>query len=452
MTVKGGGPLGEERMREIATGALKARADAVHVLIFHSWGGLTRFASSQIHQNTWREDLEIRVMAVADGARIGVAATHSLDPAAVAKATEDALAVARVSPPNPEFPGLAPPASAPAKSGFDAATASTSPAERADYVARALAEFQADMTGAGYVESVADEVLVTNSLGLSMFGATTHAGLSVMAMTGDSSGVAEIIEPRLSAIDPVAIAQRAVSKADRGRNPQPIDAGRYTVVLEPAASSTLMQFMGYLGFGAKAFLEERSFMSGKIGERLCSDLITIVDDPLGAESLGLPFDFEGTPAQRVTLIDRGTARDVVWDRTTAQKVKRDSTGHGLPPPNSSGPFPLNLRMEPGSSSLDELIASTERGLLITRFHYSNVVNEKEAVLTGMTRDGTFLIENGTLKHGVNNLRYTQNAIEALSNVEGVGDSTEISSELFFGGSRAPALKIHDFNFSSATTH
>jgi predicted Zn-dependent protease len=271
-------------------------------------------------------------------------------------------------------------------------------------------------------------------------------------MSPDSSGVAEIIEHRLADIDPSAISSRAVGKAELGRHPRAIEPGAYTVVLEPAAASTLMQFLGYLGFGAKAFLEDRSFMSGKLGERLCSELVTVVDDPLSPEALGLPFDFEGTPAQRVTLIDAGIARDVVWDRTTAKKAGRESTGHGLPPPNSSGPFPLNLRMEPGMSPLDDLVASTERGLLVTRFHYSNVVNEKEAVLTGMTRDGTFLIEDGKLRYGVNNLRYTQNAIEALRNVEGVGDSTEISSELFFGGSRAPALKIRDFNFSSVTTY
>jgi predicted Zn-dependent protease len=447
-----GGPLGEERMRELASAALKVKADGVHVLVFHSWGGLTRYASSQIHQNTWREDLEVRVMAVADGPRIGVASTHSLDSAAVTKAAEDALAIARVSPPNPEFPGLASPASAPVKRGYDEATAFAAPAERAAFVQGALARLHADMSGAGYVETVADEVLVTNSVGLAMFGSTTHAGMQVMAMTEDSSGAAEIIEPRLSAIDAATVAERAVKKADGGRRPRPIDPGRYTVVLEPAASSTLMQFMAYLGFGAKAFLEERSFMSGRIGEQLCSERITIVDDPIAEESLGLPFDFEGTPARAVTIIDRGVARDVVWDRTTAKKAGRSSSGHGLPPPSSEGPFPLNLRMEPGSDTLDALIASTERGLLVTRFHYSNVVNEKEAVLTGMTRDGTFLIEDGSLKHGVNNLRYTQNAIEALSHVEGVGDTTEISSELFFGGSRAPALKIANFNFSSATTH
>ena len=444
--------FGADRLREIVQPALGVKADGLLVLGFHSWGGLTRFAESQIHQNTWREDLEVRVMAVVDGNRVGVASTHALDPESITKAAQDAVAIARVSPPNREFPGLAPAATAPEKAGFDHATAVASPEERAEYVRTTLAEFPADMKGAGAVETGADEVLVASTTGLALFGATTHAGLSVMAMSPDSSGVAEIIEHRLADVDPSLIAARAVGKAELGRHPRPIDPGPYTVVLEPAASSTIMQFLSYLGLGAKAFLEDRSFMSGRIGEQLCADSVTIVDDPVAPDALGLPFDFEGTPAQRVTLIDRGVARDVVWDRTTAKKAGRESTGHGLPPPNSSGPFPLNLRMEPGSSTLDELITSTERGLLVTRFHYSNVVNEKETVLTGMTRDGTFLIEDGKLRYGVNNLRYTQNAIEALRNVEGVGDTTEISSELFFGGSRAPALKIKDFKFSSATTH
>jgi PmbA protein len=243
-----------------------------------------------------------------------------------------------------------------------------------------------------------------------------------------------------------------VEKAERSRDPRTAEPGAYTVILEPAATSTIMQFLAFLGLGAKPFLEERSFMSGKIGEKIASELITIVDDPIAPDSLGLPFDFEGSPARRVALIERGVAAGVVWDRTTAMKGGRESTGHALPPPNPYGPVPLNLRMEPGESTIEQIIASTERGLLVTRFHYSNVVNEKEAILTGMTRDGTFLIEDGRIAHGVKNLRYTQNAIEALSNVEAVGDKTEISTELFFGGSRAPALKIRDFKFSSSTTH
>lgn len=443
--------MGQERLAETAEAALKVGADGVLVLAFHSWGGLTRFASSRIHQNTWREDVEFRVMAVVDG-RTGIASTHSPDPEAVRRAAEDAVGIARLSPPDPDFPGLAPPATYATKSNYDDATAGATPDERAQAVKRALDEFPAAMEGAGYVETVADEVLVASTTGLRAYGRTTRAGISVMAITPDSSGHAERLEHRLSDLDPAILAERSVRKAEQSRNPQPISPDSYTVVLEPAATSTLMQFLAYIGFNGKALLEERSFLAGRIGERLLSETITIVDDPLAPDALGLPFDFEGVPARRVVLIDRGVAAGVVWDRTTAGKAGRESTGHALPPPNPYGPQPLNLRMEPGGTPLEEMVATTDRGLLVTRFHYSNIVNEKETVLTGMTRDGTFLIEDGRITCGVKNLRYTQNALEALSRVEAVGDRTEISSELFFGGSRAPALKIRDFKFSSTTTH
>jgi len=444
--------LGEARLAEAVDAALGVAADGIAVLAFHSCGGLTRYASSRIHQNTWREDVEFRVMAVVDGTKTGVASTHSLEPDAIRKAAEDAVAIARLSPGDPGFPGLAPPSTYAPKTGFDDATAEAAPADRAERVRRALAEFPTGMEGAGYVETVADEVLIASTSGLRAYGSTSRAGISVMAMTADSSGYAERLERRLDDLDATALAARAVDKAERSRDPKPVEPGAYTVILEPAAVSTIMQFLGYLGFGGKAFLEGRSFMTGRIGQQLVSELITVVDDPLSEDSLGLPFDFEGVPAERVTLFDRGVARGVVWDRTTGAKAGTPSTGHGLPPPNSYGPIPLNLRMMPGTSSIEDMVASTDRGLLVTRFHYSNVVNEKETILTGMTRDGTFLVEDGRIVHGVRNLRYTQNALDALSNVDAVGDKLEISTELFFGGSRAPALKIRDFKFSSGTTH
>jgi PmbA protein len=446
------GALGEDRLAETADAALGVGADGIQVVTFHSWGGLTRYASSRIHQNTWREDVEFRVTAVADGNKVGVASTHSLDAGAVRRAAEDALAIARVAPPDEEFPGLAPPSPVATTTPFDEATANVAPAERAQAVASVLGEFPDGMEGAGYCETTADEVLITSSTGLRAFGRATRAGVAVLAMAEDSSGYAERLERTFAELDPLALAARAVGKAERSRDPKPIEPGSYTVILEPAAVSTILQFLGYLGFGAKGYIEGRSFMTGKIGQKLASDLITIVDDPIAPDSLGLPFDFEGTPAQRVVLIDRGVAKGVVWDRATGKKAGEESTGHALPPPNPYGPIPLNLRMETGTSSVDDMIASTERGLLVTRFHYSNVVNEKEAILTGMTRDGTFLVEDGRIAHGVKNLRYTQNALEALVNVEAVGDQTEISTELFFGGSRAPALKIRDYKFSSGTSH
>ncbi|MGH2783784.1 MAG: TldD/PmbA family protein [Actinomycetota bacterium] len=446
------GEIGRDQLGETARAALDVGADGIAVLAFHSVGGLTRFASSRIHQNTWREDVEFRVLAVVDRNRVGVASTHATDAEAVRRAARDAVAIARVTPGDPDFPGLAPAATYPEKEGFDGPTAGATPGDRAEAVRRALAEVPSTMEAAGYVETVADEVMILSTTGVEAFGRTTRAGISVLAMTDDSSGYAERLERRFADLDPAVLATRAVDKAERSRDPQPVDPGAYTVILEPAAVSTLMQFLGYLGFGAKAFLEGRSFMTGRIGDKLAADIITIVDDPVAPDSLGLPFDFEAVPSQRVTLIDRGTASAVVWDRTTAKKAGVASTGHALPPPNPYGPIPMNLRMETGSSTLDDMVASTERGLLVTRFHYSNVVNEKETVLTGMTRDGTFMISDGRIRHGVKNLRYTQNALEALSNVEAVGDKSEISTELFFGGSRAPALKIRDFKFSSATTH
>jgi len=444
--------LGQDRFEEAARIALGDGVDAALVLAFHSAGGLTRFASSQIHQNTWRESVAISVMAVVDGNRVGVATGSSLEPDAVRATLDAAKAIAAVTPANPDFPGLAEPASYPAASLWDDATAETTPAERADGVARAFEEFPSSIDAAGYIETTANEVFIAGSTGLRAYATSTQAGCSVMAIAQNSSGFAESVERKLASLDVPALAERAVKKAELGRDPADVEPGAYTVILEPAATSTLLQFLAFLGFGGKAFLEGRSFMTGKIGEKIMDDKITILDDPVAADALGLPFDFEGTPSSRVILIDKGVAKDVVWDRTTAKKAGRESTGHGLPPPNTMGPLPLNLRMEPGDQSLEQLVASTDRGLLVTRFHYSNVVSEKETVLTGMTRDGTFAIEDGKIARGVKNLRFTQNAVEALSNVDGVGDTTETSTELFFGGSRAPAIKVRDFKFSSATTH
>lgn len=445
-------PLGQDRLAEAAESALKVGADGAFALAYHQWGGLTRFASSQVHQNTWRDDVEIKVMAVVDERRVGVATTHSLEPDAVRRAAEDAVAIARVTPADPEFPGLAPPATYAAKDSYDEATATASPADRAAAVGRALGEFRSGQEGAGYCETTGTEVLLASTTGMRAYARSSVASMSVLAMEPSSSGFAELTKHRLGDLDPAGLARRAVQKAEAGRDPRPVEPGPYTVVLEPAATATIIQFLAWLGFGAKSYLESRSFLAGRLGDRVCSERVTIVDDPLAADALGLPFDFEGTPARVVTIVEDGIARDVVWDRATAAKAGRDSTGHALPPPNPDGPFPLNLEMKPGTETLDGIIASTERGLLVTRFHYSNVVNEKETVLTGMTRDGTFMIEDGAIAYGVRNMRYTQNALEALAQVDAVGDTTEIATELFFGGARAPAVRIRGFNFSSATTY
>lgn len=444
--------LGADRLSEAADVALGAGADGVLVLASRTAAGLTRFASSQIHQNTWREEIRIRVTAVVDGSRIGVASGTTLDPHGVRRIATDAVSAARVTPPDPDFGGLAPPAAYASVDRHDEATAAATPGDRAVLVARALDELAPDMEGAGFVETQEDEVFLASTEGMRAYAPRTHAAFSITAMGPGTSGFAEAVERSVAALDAQALAERAARKAELGRDPRALDPGRYTVVLEPPAVVTILEFLGFLGFGAKAFLEERSFVSGRLGERLVSSLVTIADDPLAPDALGLPFDFEGTPARRHILVEEGVARDVCWDRSTARRAGRVSTGHGLPIPSPDGPLPMSIRLEPGTTSLDDLIAGTERGLLVTRFHYANVVNEKEAILTGMTRDGTFVIEDGKLRHGVRNLRFTQNAIDALRDVEAVGDTTASGTDAFIGAPRAPALRIAGFNFSSATTH
>ncbi|HEX2267297.1 MAG TPA: metallopeptidase TldD-related protein, partial [Actinomycetota bacterium] len=234
--------------------------------------------------------------------------------------------------------------------------------------------------------------------------------------------------------------------------PRDLDAGRYEVVLEPLAVVTLVSFLAYMGVSGRALAEGRSPFSGKDGQKVTGENISIFDDALSPMTLGLPFDFEGTPKRRIDLIEKGVFRSGVHDRRSAKMAGTDSTGHALPPPNPDGAFPLNLFLDTGDATTDQMISGTKRGLLVSRFHYSNVVHPIETTITGMTRDGTWLIENGEIAYPVKNFRFTQSILEALSNVEMIGRDSVIASEFFFGASRVPALKISSFNFSGKSDH
>ncbi len=180
--------------------------------------------------------------------------------------------------------------------------------------------------------------------------------------------------------------------------------------------------------------------------------MSIWDDATDPLMLGAPFDFEGVPRRRVDLIKDGVFLDAVYDRRTGKEAGLPSTGHALPSPNPEGPFPLNLFMGTGDASVEEMIRATDRGVLVTRFHYTNVVNPMESSITGMTRDGTFLIEAGEIVGPVRNFRFTQSVLEALQATTMVGRGSEIASEFFFSASRVPAVKIEAFNFSGVSDH
>lgn len=447
-------PLGRDEIEAIADAALELPdADGVEALLVHEWGGLTRFAGSTIHQSTAREETLLKIRVVV-GDRVGIATTNTLTKEGAAAAAEHALEVARVTPPDPHFPGLAPPAEARRRPGaYDDATARVTPAERADRVAALVARLGEGFHAAGAVQTTASEIALKNTEGQSCYATSTRASVSTVVSGGDGgAGFAEQTAAELGGLDPEAVGDRAFAKARDSQGPRDLEPGRYEVVLEPAAVATLLAFLSYLGFGGRALLEGRSCFAGRMGERLMSDRISIHDDALAPEGLGIGFDFEGTPKRRLDLVRGGVVESVVHDRRSAARAGTESTGHALPPPNPEGPFPTNLFLAPGPASLEEMVGSVRRGLLVTRFHYANVVHPREAVITGMTRDGTWLVEDGQIRHPVKNFRFTQSIIEALRDVEMVGSETELASEFFFEASRVPALKVSSFHFTGKSDH
>ncbi|MBA3302879.1 MAG: hypothetical protein H0U26_03270 [Acidimicrobiia bacterium] len=257
----------------------------------------------------------------------------------------------------------------------------------------------------------------------------------------------------LDQLDPAAVGALAADTCARATEPGDVEPGTWAVVLGPSAVMTLLEHLALTSFSGKSYHEGRSAFCGRLGTAVASPLVSIADDPLADGAIGLPFDDEGTPRRRVELITAGVATGMVHDRASAAAAGADavSTGHGLPAPNPWGPLTLHLVLAPGSSSTGELVAGVERGLYVTRFWYTRTVNPKQTVVTGMTRDGTFLIEDGRIGAPVRNLRYNQSILDALASCDGVGDRLHTCVDEL-GDSRAPALRLRSFAFTSASDH
>ena len=454
MSADAASPIGRTACERLADAAFEAAGTDgldVEVVVTRVTEGLTRFANSQIHQNVWRDDIGVTVRVVAAGGRSGVINVHTDDPSEVAMAAGQAVALARVAPEDPEYPGLAGPAPV-AVVPVDPATAAASPDDRAAAVQAVLGEVPSDYEAAGAYRTCGTEVAIFTSAGQRVYAPTSVANLWLVVMGDTSSGWAEDGGRSASDIDPEAAARIAVQKAVAGREPVEVPAGTWPVVLEAPAVASMMQFLAYLGFGGRDWLEGRAFTSGRIGEQVVDSRLTLVDDAHHPAATGLPFDFEGTPKQAVDLVRDGVIAGVVHDRHSAAKAGGESTGHGLPAPNTHGPMALDPVLLPGTDgSVDDLVAGCERGLLVTRFHYTNVVHPKETSITGMTRDGTFLISDGQISQAVRNLRFTQSVVAALEQIDGLTSETSYASEIFGDGSRFPALALPGFTFNSTTS-
>lgn len=442
--------LSSKRLNRVAESVLaRSRAEQTEVVLIAQDSALTRFAKSRIHQNVSESDVELRVR-VLDGRRVGVVVTNDLSLRSLREVTERALRLARLQPENPELATLPGPKPVSEAASYAPSTREWTARRRAEAVSTIcqLAKEQG-LEASGAFSTSTSELLVANSNGVRAYVPSTRAELSTVVMSEDSSGYAQDLTVNVVDIDAERLGREAVGKAVESRHPRALSPGKYTVILEPYAVAELLAYLAYLGLGARAFQEGRSFMSQRLGKQITGDKVTLWDD--GNDSAGLPFpvDFEGVPRHRVNLITNGVAEGVVYDTQTAFQVRIESTGHALPAPNTVGPLPANLFLKPGSESLEKVVASVDRGVWVTRFHYVNPVHAFDTTLTGMTRDGTFWIERGERQHGIKNLRFTQSVLEALRSLRSVGSETRLLPGLV-GGIRAPALLVDEFAFTGAT--
>ena len=447
-----GAPLSRDEAEHLLREAIgQSDAEQAEAIVESRRESLTRFANNEIHQNvtSFQHALTLRVRV---GRRSGTAATNRLDSSGLRQVADRALAIARLSPEDPELPDLAPPADYRALDAFVPATAASTPEERAQAVGTVMSEAEArGLNAAGALTATAGSIGFANSRGGFAFQPETSAQFTCTVRSETSSGWVDLHRRDVRALAVEALGRTAIEKAERSRDPVAIEPGRYTVVLEPNAVAELVMFLGQLGLGGQSAEEGRSFMAGRLGERITGERATLVEDPWDPRAFGRPFDYEGTPRRRVVLIERGVARAFVHDRRTAKKAGAESTGHACPPPATDGPLPCSLVLGGGEASLEQLIASTEHGILVTRFWYNRIVDAKKTLITGMTRDGTFLIERGKLERGLRNLRFNESVLGVLERADGWGRDAEPTVFDSTGSCVvAPPLRVRDFHFTGVS--
>jgi len=447
-----------------------ASADEVECLFYGGHSALTRFANNSIHQNVAEENYGVSLRTVFGG-RTARATTNRFDDESLRDVVKASEALARVQEPDadllpvPHAGGSAlatqgrPPQSAPSRH-FEQ-TAALTPAQRAEAVGQIVGIAQKKkLTAAGIFASSESVEGIINSRGLSQWHTQTSAEISITMLAADSSGWQKANSPDVANLDPVALAQVAAGKATTSAAPREIPPGKYTVILEPAAVLDTVGF-GFFDFGGLAILDQRSFLNNRIGTQLFGENINIWDDVSHPQQSGSPFDGEGVLRKRLKLVENGVVKKLVYARATAEKIEKseyagkvgsiEATGHGFPIPNEMGEAPMNIVFEPprDPKTVEEMIASTERGILVTRLWYIREVDPYEKILTGMTRDGTFLVENGKIVCGLRNFRFNQSLIEMLSNVEQMSTPVRTSGEESFD-MVVPAMKVRGFNFTEVT--
>jgi PmbA protein len=447
-----------DRIKKFAT------AGELEIIFSSTNHSLTRFANNTIHQNV-SELNEVASVRVAFDGKTARATTNRFDDDSLKRAVQSAEGIAKVQEPDAERLPLAkaeegkPDRALPSR--WFENTAAIAPGDRADAVGKIVAVAkQNKLVTAGIYSSSQTAEAVINSKGLTAFHRQTSAEVSITMLADDSSGWQKANSPDVRNLDPLRLADIAAQKARDSRGPKELAPGKYTVILEPAAVLDLMGFM-FWDFGGLAILDQRSFLNNRIGTKLFGDNVTIIDDVSHALQSNAPFDGEGVARRRVSLVENGVIRNLVYARSSAEKMRKSqyaakvgqivTTGHGFPLPNEMGEAPTNIVFitPGGEQTVEQMIAGTDRGILITRLWYIREVDPYEKILTGMTRDGTFLVEDGKVKHGIRNFRFNQSLIDTLNNVEAMGQAVRASGEESFD-MVVPAMKVRGFNFTEVT--
>ncbi len=423
-------------------------ADQTEALVWSADDELTRFTHNLVHQSVAAADVSVRVRAIV-GKRTGVAVTNALDDASLRETVSRAAEMAKLAPEDPQLPRLPSGGATQAPEGaYVRETAEATPQVRAQMCDAIFTSAEhRDYWCAGYVTTGSTGVSIVNSSGACASFDGTDSGVNVKMNAGDSTGFAEGYDKDVTRLDARGIGSASAQKAADSTHPRSVEPGEWTVILEPAAFGELFAYLAD-HFSAQSFDEGSSFLSDGLGKTYLGENVTIGDDYAHPLNPGMPFDYEGQPTQRLALIEDGVAKNVVTDSYWANKLARENTGHALPAPNAYGPQASHLVVSPGRKPVAELLSETKRGLLVTRFWYIRTVDQKKAIVTGMTRDGTFLIEDGRIAGGVRNMRFNQSIIEALQRCE-FGNALHRTGGYSYS-LVVPAVKIEGFRFSSGT--
>ncbi|MGD9683657.1 MAG: TldD/PmbA family protein [Candidatus Obscuribacterales bacterium] len=444
--------INEKRARNLIQSVIEyagGRADGVEVTIEGSDVATSRFANNEMTQNQAPscDRLSVRLLS---GRRQIRMSSDDTTRSGIRELVDNALAAVSFVAPDDEIEPLSE-AEERGDDGsrFDGRVSRMSAVDRAEAIDRIIDQARAAaLNSSGVVASGTLTHAIGNSRGLFEFHRETHAECSVTVTAEDSSGWAKMVSPHADRVDFESLGRTALSKATLSARPREIAPGSYTVILEPAAVLDLLGFLLW-DFAGTSHLDRRSCLLDQVGEKVFGENVSIFDDAYHGEQAGAPFDGEGLRRMRVPIIEKGVLKGLVYGRKSARKAGAEATGHGLPVPSNMGDYPMNLVMEGGDHDLHDMIRSTDRGILLSRVWYVRDVDPARKILTGMTRDGTFMVENGELAGGIKNLRFNVSLKDLLNNVIMLGTSARAAGEETFPAV-VPALKVEGFRFTETT--